>query len=210
MKYIGKCNVQYANNLCGTYNLVLRADRQRLDEPVAEFYTIENTKELLINISNDLSCEVLKSNSQEGNKSRTDIYFLCSELDNIINILEPLVNSLDVEFDITSRTTPNPTGLEHPGGILLGEIFNAYSTNIKAKCEVCYAKENKKICINSRMYVEPENKNGKKLHLGISMNSNQFVSTDKINTIKLFIPFTELKRFLQCIRNSKKFLEERE
>lgn len=208
MKYLGKCDVQYANNLFAEYNMVLRADRQRFDNPIAEFYTLENTQELLIDISSDLNCELMQTNPYEGNKSRTDVYFVHSELDNIISILESLVNSLDVEFDIATRRTPDPTGMEHPGGISLGEIFNSYSTNLKVKCDVCYANESKKICVNSKMYVEPENKNGKKLHLGIGTNSGKFVPADKVNSMKLFIPYSELKRFLQCIKNSKNFLDE--
>ncbi len=203
MKNLGTCNVQYANNLLKTNQRVLRADRDRNDAPKMNIYVSELTEELLLNISNDLTIEIMDSDSKKGNKSRTDIYFLTSELDNLISILEPFVGALDVKFDTVAQTSPNPTGLEHSEGLQLGKIYSGLGTYINVKCEVHYAENHIQTYTNSKMYIEPEDKRGKKLHLGISMSENICVSVEPINCINIYVGFKDLKKFLHTVKIAK-------
>lgn len=204
MKLLGKCNLQYANHLYSKKKTVLRSDRERGDEPYAEFFDIYSLQKLYIKISGDISSEVMRSNPRAGAKDRLDIYFFDFQLDNVINILEPYVNSLAVEFDDIPRNVTDPTGMEHPDGITLGEIYPI--TSLTAKCTVNYADESISILSESKLYLEAERKKGDKFHIGAQMNGGISFESKEMNCFEIWIDYSDTKRFLHAIMIAKNLL----
>lgn len=200
MNHLGNCNIQYARNFCRSKKLVLSADRDQGDCPIASLYDKPDTQELLIYILQDIQIEDMRSDPRAGNKERADFYFRLDMLPDLISILDPFVSSLSVSFDDTPRYTPDPTGMEHPNGIPLGEIFHQYSTNLFARCTACYGQMGFQITSRSRLFLDPENKRGKKFHLGLTMNSPVEPASERENYFLLCLKYPDLKRFLSSVK----------
>jgi len=198
--------IQYASNLLSSEQLVLRADRDRGDNPMVEVYSLPSEFKLLLKILGDVNVETMQSNPNAGAKSRSDFYFAYGHLDALINIIEPFIKTISVKFDDSPRITPDPTGMEHSDGIPLGYIYNQQSTNFVATCEVNYSE---RFCATttSKLYIEPELKRGQKLHFGITMSENISKSTDNSNYFKVYIEYKDVKRLLHSVKNAKVVLE---
>jgi len=117
--------------------LVLRTDRDRGDNPFIEFYSNETDQNLVIRIFNTVHIEDMNSNPALGAKNRTDMHFNEAQLDPIINTLSPFIESLSITFDDAPRSTPDPTGMEYPGGLPLG--ITKSITKISARILANYA-----------------------------------------------------------------------
>lgn len=204
MELLGTCEVQYVNNLLSSKKVVLRADRDRGDNPYAEFYSVPSEQKLLMRIVGDVKTEDMTSNPRAGAKDRTDIYFFDFQLDNAINILESFVGSLSIEFDDTPRSIPNPAGMEHSDGLPLGEIHTI--TSLIAQCLANYADKSFSISASSKLFVEAERKRGNKFHIGINMRSVVSLANGKVNSVELWIDYSDTKRFLHAMKVAKKLL----
>jgi len=204
MELLGKCEAQYANNLLASKRVVLRTDRNRGDNPFIEFYLNETEKNVIIRIFNTVHIEDMKSNPTQGSKNRTDIHFNDVQIDPIIETLSPFINSLSITFDDVPRNTPDPTGMEYPGGLPLGEIKKSI-TEIPARIFANYADRGfsvraTKIYIDAEKYKE----NRFKFHIGAGMGKNILDKVDDINSFKLYINYCQLKRFLHSMNIAKK------
>jgi hypothetical protein len=205
MELLGKCEIQYVNNLLSSKKAVLRADRDRGDNPYVKFYSVPSEQKLLMRIVGDVKTEEMTSNPRVGAKDRTDIYFFDFQLDNAINILEPFVESLSIEFDDTPRSIPNPTGMEHPDGLSLGEIYTI--TSFVAQCVANYADKSFSVSASSKLFVEAERKRGNKFHIGINMSSSiTSAANGNVNSFELWIDYSDTKRFLHAMKVAKKLL----
>jgi len=207
MKLLGKCRAQYANNLLASKKLVLRTDRDRGDNPFIEFYSNEADQKLVIIILNNVYIEDMTSNPALGAKNRTDIHFNISQLDAIIDILSPFIDPLSITFDDTPRSTPDPTGMEYPNGLPLGETKPI--TWITARMIVNYADKDFSIeATKVKVYIEVEKyKNGnkirKKFHLGANMGTAILKKAGSVNNFELLIDYSQLKRFLHSMNVAK-------
>lgn len=197
MNLLGRCEAQYANNLVLSERLVLRTDRDRGDNPLIEFYTDDKSQNMLARIYNTICIENMNSNPSLGAKNRTDIHFNEIQLNEVKTIISPFINTLSVAFDDTPRSTPDPTGLEYPGGMPLGK--NQKITWIPACILVNYAEKNFSI-ETSKIYIDAERyARGNKYHLGASMSTRLLEKADNINSFILIIPYSQLKRFLHTM-----------
>lgn len=207
MKLLEKCIAQYANNLLASKELVLRTDRDRGDNPFIEFYSDEADQKLIIIILNTVYIEDMTSDPALGAKNRTDIHFSISQLDDIIDILSPFIDSLSITFDDTPRSTPDPTGMEYPNGLPLGETKTI--TWIPARMIVNYADKDFSIeATKVKVYIDvekykKENKIRKKFHLGANMGTTILKKADSVNNFELLIDYSQLKRFLYSMKVAK-------
>ena len=202
MILLGKCAAQFARNLLACEEITLVTDRDNGDNPEARFYSDDENKKLVIKILNDINIDEMTSNPSAGAKNRTDIHFNDSQLDAIISILEPFINSLEIEFDDTPRNSPDPTGMEHPDGLPLGITQNI--TWIKAMIKVNYADKGFSIIDTSKMYIDAEEYwRGKKYHFGVSMNTNFEQKNLKSNSFEILIDYNQLKRLLNSMNVAK-------
>lgn len=201
MKLLGRCKAQYASNLVASKKLVLRTDRDRGDNPFIEFYSNEADQKLVIKILNTVYIEDMSSNPALGAKNRTDIHFNESQLDAIINILSPFIDSLSIAFDDTPRSTSDPTGMEYPNGLPLGETKPI--TWIPARMIANYA--NKDFSIEAtKIYIDAEKyKRGNKFHLGANMSTAILNKAGSINSFELLVDYSQLKRFLHTMNVAK-------
>lgn len=201
MKLLGRCKAQYASNLVASKKLVLRTDRDRGDNPFIEFYSNEADQKLVIKILNTVYIEDMSSNPALGAKNRTDIHFNESQLDAIINILSPFIDSLSITFDDTPRSTSDPTGMEYPNGLPLGETKPI--TWIPARMIANYA--NKDFSIEAtKIYIDAEKyKRGNKFHLGANMSTAILNKAGSINSFELLVDYSQLKRFLHTMNVAK-------
>jgi len=202
MKLLGRCKAQYASNLVASKKLVLRTDRDRGDNPFIEFYSNETDQKLVIRIFNTAQVEDMNSNPARGDKNRTDIHFNESQLDAIINILSSFIDSLSITFDDVPTSTPDPTGMEYPDGFPLGELKP--STWIPARMIVNYADRDFSVEA-TKIYIDTEKykKRGNKFHIGAIMSTNILGKADNINSFKLLIDYSQLKRFLHTMNVAK-------
>jgi hypothetical protein len=206
MKLLGQCEVQCASNFLSSKKLVLRTDRDRGDNPFIRFYSNETNSNLVIRIFNTIRIENMISNSEKGDKDRTDIYFNEIQLDLIINILSPFIDSLSITFNDSPRRTPNPTGMEYPGGLPLSIKENI--TNIPARLLANYAEKDFTVEA-SLIYIEFEKpKKGNRFHIGAKMNKTILDKANGINSFELFIDYSHLKRFLQSMNIVKKLFNQ--
>jgi hypothetical protein len=206
MKLLGKCEAQYACNLVASKKLVLRTDRDEGDNPFIGFYSDEINHNLVIRIFNTIRIEDMISNSALGAKDRTDIHFNEIQLDPIINTLSPFIESLSITFNDVPRSTPDPTGMEYPGGLPL--CIKKTITNIPARILANYAEKDFTVGA-SKIYIEDEKypKRGNKFHIGAEMNTTILDKADDINSFELLIDYSQLKRFLQSINIAKKLFD---
>lgn len=201
MELLGKCEAQYANNLVSSKRLVLRTDRDRGDNPFIEFYSDAGSHNLLARIYNTVHIENMDSSPSLGAKNRTDIHFNESQLDNIRGIITPFIDTLAVTFDDAPKSTPDPTGMEYPGGMPLGVTKTI--TWIPARVLANYADNNFSVEA-SKIYIDAEHySRGNKYHLGASMSTGILHRSDNINSFELIIPYNQLKRFLHTITVAK-------
>lgn len=204
MEFLGICEAQYASNLLSSKRIVLRTDRDRGDNPFMEFYYLSQIQKLRIRICNTVYIEDMKSDPSLGAKDRIDIHFNEVQLDAIISILTPFINSLSITFDDAPRSTPDPTGTEYPGGMSLGEIKNI--TLIPAILRANYANRNffveaTGIYADAEKYIR-----GNKYHLGARINKKSMGIIDiidDINSFELLIEYSQLKRFLHSMNVAK-------
>jgi hypothetical protein len=204
MELLGTCEIQYANNLLSSKKAVLRTDRDRGDNPYVELYSVSPEQKLLMRIIGDVKSEDMTSNPHAGAKDRTDIYLFDFQLDNVINVLEPFVDSLSIEFDDTPRSIPNPTGMEHPEGLSLGEIHAI--TSLTALCVVNYADKFFSVSATSKLFIEAERKRGNKFHIGAKMSGITTAANSNVNCFELWIDYSDTKRFLHAMKGAKKLL----
>lgn len=204
MQLLGKCEVQYANNLLSAKKVVLRSDRERGDNPHAEFYSVPNEQSLFIRIVGDVRPEDMSSNPYAGAKDRMDIYLFDFQLDNAINVIEPFVNSLSIEFDDTPRSIPDPTGMEHPDGLRLGQIYTI--TSLTSKCIINYADKSFSVTATPKLFLEAERKRGNKFHIGAKMPGTISTANGNDNCFELWINYSDTKRFVHAMKVAKKLL----
>lgn len=197
MKLLGRCKAQYASNLVASKKLVLKTDRDRGDDPFIEFYSNETDQNLVIRIFNTVHIEDMNSNPELGAKNRTDLHFNEAQLDPIINTLSPFIESLSITFDDAPRSTPDPTGMEYPGGLPLG--ITKSITKIPARILANYADKDFSVEA-SKIYIDAEKyTRGNKFHIGASMSTNILGKADNINSFELLINYSQLKRFLHTM-----------
>ena len=201
MKLLGRCKAQYASNLVASKKLVLRTDRDRGDNPFIEFYSNEADQKLVIKILNTVHIEDMISNPAWGAKNRTDIHFNESQLDAIIDILSPFIDSLSTTFDDAPRSTPDPTGMEYPNGLPLGKTKPI--TWIPARMIVNYADKDFSI-VATKIYIDAEKyTRGNKFHLGARMSTTILNKAGSVNNFELLIDYSQLKRFLHSMNVAK-------
>ena len=203
MELLGRCKAQYASNLVASKKLVLRTDRDRGDNPFIEFYSNEADQKLVIKILNTVHIEDMISNPARGAKNRTDIHFNESQLDAIINILSPFIDSLSITFDDAPRSTPDPTGMEYPNGLPLGKtkpITWILTRMIVNYADKDFSVEATKIYIDAEKYIR-----GNKFHLGASMSTTILNKAGSINSFELLVDYSQLKRFLHTMNIAKKW-----
>lgn len=208
MVYLGSCKMQFARNLLKSKQLSLVSDRLVDDNPTVNLYSLPKESKLLLKIYGDVKIVDMSSDPHKGNKSRSDFYFKDEHLDDFINVIEPFIKTINVEFDDAPRSSPDPTGMEHSSGILLGHIFNKYSTNLVVSCTACYAEKSFCISDSSILYIEPEIKKGKRFHMGISMKENISKSIDNLNGFEIYINYADVKRLLYSIKIARKILKQ--
>lgn len=202
MKLLGKHEAQYANNLLACKRLVLRTDRKRGDNPFIEFYFNKADKNLIIRIINTIHIEDMKSDPTQGAKNRTDIHFNEAQLDPIIETLSPFINSLSLNFDDVPRNTPDPTGMEHSSGVPLGKI-KAHITEVPARIFANYA--DRGFSVRATMiYIDVEKYKENKFHIGAIMDKKILDKVDDINSFKIYIDYSQLKRLLHSMNIAKK------
>jgi len=204
MKLIGTFNIQYANCLLAEKRMVLRGDRDRGDEVKLDLYTNETSQVLTINITEGIRIEKMRTNPSAGNKKRLDIYLFDYQLDDVIAVLEKFVSSQVITFDVTERAVPDPTGMEHPNGLELGEIQTI--TSIDANYVVYLISTESKIEGSSKLYIEAERKKGNKFHIGSTLNSDIKVANMGESCIQLDIAYKDTKRLLNSMKLTKKLL----
>ena len=197
MNHLGSCNAQYANNLASLKQLVLRTDRDSGDNPQIDFYVDNENEILLCRIYNSVKIEEMQSNPNKGAKSRTDIHFNDTQLNVIINILTPFIESINIDFDDTQRTAPDPTGTEYHGGMPLGRT-NAI-TWIPAEIKANYYDLDFSV-LATRIYIDAEHYvKGYKYHIGATMSENFYQCSENENCFELRIKYVHLKRFLHSM-----------
>lgn len=205
MKILGQCNVQYANSLLAEKSIVLRADRNRGDNPILTLIANDETQDLFLEINGDIKVETMTSDPTRGAKNRIDIYLLKDVLSDFIFLLESFVNQLNIVFDDTPRSSPDPTGMEHPTGIPLGKIKNI--TWINGICVLNYADNNFSMEIMTKFFIDAEHKGGKKYHIGISGSAkNVSKELKNSNFFRLILPYSQLKRFFYSLKIADKWL----
>lgn len=202
MELLGKHEAQYANNLLASKRLVLRADRDRGDNPFIEFYFNKTDKNLIIRIINTIHIEDMKSDPTQGAKNRTDIHFNEAQLDPIIKTLSPFINSLSLNFDDVPRNTPDPTGMEHPSGLPLGKIKESV-TEVPARIFANYADKGFSVRA-TKIYIDVEKYKENKFHIGAIMDKKILDKVDDINSFKIYIDYSQLKRLLHSMNIAKK------
>lgn len=204
MELLGTCEVQYVNNLLSSKKVVLRADRDRGDNPNVSFYSLTSEQKILMRFGGGMTIEDMKSNPNAGAKDRTDIYIFDFQLDDVINIFERFVSSLSIEFDDGPRSIPNPTGMEHPEGLPLGTIYTI--TSLTAQCVANYAEKSFSVTARSKLFIEAERKRGNKFHIGTNMSGIVTAANGNDNSFELWIDYTDTKRFLHAMKVAQKML----
>lgn len=206
MTLLGECEAQYVNNLLSSRKIVLRTDRDAGNNPTVKILTDDTEENLIIQFSSDISVQPMLSNPKEGAKDRTDIHFNKKQIDAVINILQPYVTSLRILFDDTPRTSPDPTGLEHPNGLPLGVTHKI--TYIEGIVKANYGSHGFMTYSSGKIYLDAERyARGEKIHFGISMSNHITGNIYEYNSLELIIPNNQLKRFLHSLKVAKKWLD---
>jgi hypothetical protein len=212
MNKIGVIEIQCVSNFLGAKKLVLRSDRVEKDNPIMELFDDHANQQVICFITQDIRIENMRTSPFQGKKERTDIYISNTSLDDLKQVFDKEIISLEndnIKFDITAKTSPNPTGLEHSNGLALGKIENI--TNINTTMEAIYFDEGLKVTSaqNTKTYVEAEHcPKGKRLHFGIAkMNSLLTGSLGNENMFIIKIPYSQLKKLSIAIGVAIKLLK---
>ena len=151
-----------------------------------------------------ISSSILPTVSAGCAKDRADFYLFDYHLNNAINILEPFVNSLTVDFDIEPRNTPDPTGMEHPTGLALGQINGI--TSINGYYCANFADECFSLGAESKFFIEAERKRGNKFHIGIPIKADIDSAISETNEFNLYVDYEDTKRLLYAMKLAKETL----
>jgi len=207
MALLGTTEIQYAQCLWGPKEQVLTVDRTKNNNPLMRFESNSETEDLIITVFNDISVENMYSEKDKGAKKRIDIHIALEQIQGVLDILEPFVNSLDVSFDEAPRNSPDPTGTEHPKGLSLGKTDKI--TWVKGLVQASFSSEGYTVQTksNGQIFIDAENyQRGARLHLGINNLSQTIDILDYESIFKLTIKYSQLKRFVQAIKVAKKWL----
>lgn len=199
--------MQYAQCLWGPRRLVLNVDRDSGENPSLQLISNDTDETLTLRIYNDVHTENMQSQSNEGAKKRMDIHIKMQHIPSILEVLEPFVDSLNVTFDEAPRTSPDPTGMEHPNGLPLGNTSPI--TWVKALTIANFVSEgfSVKTRPDEKLYMDAENySRGARVHFGIRNINEDGNTTGDDDNFLIILKYSQLRRFLQAIRVAYRWL----